>query len=388
MVRETMSAKPTRTVEEVQAELTKASKKYKWYLVDNAGMDEDEAIEFSQRKIAKALKMEAADVVNLPQHVQKCWHLHRELHECKKAEKVKFSNNLLNLAESAMLRLSCQQFATRRYSVTIAEHPERYNTEPVLVYNGSIDRSISPTPPTTSDDSGSEKRTVVESRCIAKNNQFREGAEHEGQVAQLVRNQFGFIVAESTESKFEGLKQKIFFDIKSAPANVCVGDTVKFTTHYNNGHLTAQAVTKVHDDPVQTFSGKVCKVKAQNNYGFILHEDGQDLFFMVGSVDLSGVLANGQENAYCMRVGDEVTYQVEQDQAHAGKCRAVNVALVKLAPAEPAPIRQAPAPQRQRFNRHARAGSSHGHRGQYGTGSSNHRASVDNNWRRGGQARS
>jgi len=183
MVRMTISAKPppaAKTAAEWEEELQWATGKFHKYLVDFAGMDEEEAAEFGKMKIAKAMKAE--DVSSMPKHLQKIVSAKKGLEACTK----KLEHTLLDRAEHA-LRLSA--------AVKETEHHER---------------------------------AVIDPARMAVANRFNEGDQHAGEVAQIVRNKFGFIVAETTSAAKRVLKQKVFFHLKDAPAGIAVGDRVTF----------------------------------------------------------------------------------------------------------------------------------------------------------------
>merc|ERR1711988_282205 len=89
-------------------------------------------------------------------------------------------------------------------------------------------------------------RAVVAVSRTAQANQFHEGEEHVGEVAQVVRGKFGFIVAETTGTSRRVLKQKIFFHMKDAPADVRIGDRMKFMVMrdpYNKGKMIAKEMS-------------------------------------------------------------------------------------------------------------------------------------------------
>jgi len=187
MVRMTISAKPAapqKTAEEWQTEIDAATAKFRQYLVNFAGMDEDEAVEFGEMKIAKAMRSE--DVSSMPKHLQKIALAKRGLEECNNADQ--YENTLLDRAEHAL-----------RLSVCAEELKQQH------------------------------ARAVIDPARMAKSNRFTEGDEHAGEIAQIVRNKFGFIVAETTSASKRVLKQKVFFHLKNAPGGIAVGDRVTFT---------------------------------------------------------------------------------------------------------------------------------------------------------------
>jgi len=198
MVRMTISAKPppaAKTAAEWEEELQWATGKFHKYLVDFAGMDEEEAAEFGEMKIAKAMKAE--DVSSMPKHLQKIVSAKKGLEACTK----KLEDTLLDRAEHA-LRLSA--------AVKETEHHER---------------------------------AVIDPARMAVANRFNEGDQHAGEVAQIVRNKFGFIVAETTSAAKRVLKQKVFFHLKDAPAGIAVGDRVTFIVQadpYNQEKMIAK----------------------------------------------------------------------------------------------------------------------------------------------------
>merc|ERR1711924_241572 len=124
----------------------------------------------------------AEDVSSMPKHLQKIVSAKKGLEACTK----KLEDALLDRAEHA-LRLSA--------AVKETDHHER---------------------------------AVIDPARMAVANRFNEGDQHAGEVAQIVRGKYGFIVAETTSAAKRVLKQKVFFHLKDAPAGFAVGDRVTF----------------------------------------------------------------------------------------------------------------------------------------------------------------
>jgi len=206
MIRMTISAKPAapqKTAEEWQTQLDSAMEKFRTYLCEFAGMDEDEALDFGDMKIAKAMK--ADDISSMPKHLQRIVKAKRGLLECNRAADAKnYENTLLERAEHAI-----------RLSVIATELKEQQ-----------------------------EQRAVIAPERMAKSNLFHEGEEHTGEIAQIVRNKFGFIVSSNGT-----LKQKLFFQLKSAPEGVAVGDRVTFIVQadpYSQEKMMAENLAVTH----------------------------------------------------------------------------------------------------------------------------------------------
>merc|ERR1711865_298715 len=90
-----------------------------------------------------------------------------------------------------------------------------------------------------------KERAVIHPARMAKANQFNEGDEHAGEVSQIVRNKFGFIVAETTSASKRVLKQKVFFHLKNAPEGIAVGDRVTFIVKadpYSQEKMIAESI--------------------------------------------------------------------------------------------------------------------------------------------------
>lgn len=235
MIRMTMSKPPTapiKTQKDWQTELDAAVAKFHEYLVDFAGMDKDEAEDFAVGKIEKA--MDAQDDTKVPKHLKEIIACKKSLEACIRQERHHdedghddgrddFASGLLDRAERS-LRQSLSMRAE-------AEDSKEESDASVTV--------ISATGTGTS-------RVVVTASRTAQANQFHEGEEHVGEVAQVVRGKFGFIVAETTGTSRRVLKQKIFFHMKDAPANVRIGDRVKFMVMcdpYNKGKMIAKQMS-------------------------------------------------------------------------------------------------------------------------------------------------
>jgi len=214
MVRMTVSAKPpapVKTAEEWNAEIDAATNKFRTYLIEFAGMDDDEAVEFGDKKIEKAMKSD--NLSSLPKHLQQIVHAKFGLAECTKVSEF---NNSLRLSEC------------------------------------SEDSEEGHCPPSSTTTTATEARAVIASARMAKANRFREGEEHAGEVAQIVRDKYGFIVAETTSASKRVLKQKLFFHLKDVPEGTSVGDRVTFLVHadpYNNEKMIAKNVTVTKKAP-------------------------------------------------------------------------------------------------------------------------------------------
>jgi len=211
MVRMTISAKPAspaKTAEDWQAGIDTATKKFRRYLVKFAGMDDEEAIEFGNIKIAKAMKSE--DISNLPKHLQAIVEGKRGLEQCETEDNA-FADKILDRAEYSL-----------RASGTMMRISQLETVSETV----------------------SEARPVIDSSRMAVANRFHQGEIHSGEVFQLVRGKFGFIVAES--DKHKELKQKLFFFLKDAPEGICLGDKVKFVVGqdpYSSDKMIATDVT-------------------------------------------------------------------------------------------------------------------------------------------------
>lgn len=214
MVRMTISAKSTKTSDEWTAEVDSATKKFYKHLVEFAGMDQDEAVDFADVKIAKA--MQSGDSSSLPKHLQKIVKAKQGLEECLSTTS-DFSDALLDRAEQC-LRLS-----------------QTYDSQK----DGSTTSSNSPT---------AAARAVIAPARMADTNRFHEGEQHTGEIAQIVRSKFGFIIAETTAASKQ-LKQKLFFHLNGSPEGITVGDKVTFLVQkdpYNSDKMIARelAVTQ------------------------------------------------------------------------------------------------------------------------------------------------
>jgi len=228
MVRTTVSARPAaapalatpepavggRTASEWEAELQWATSKFNKYLTEFAGMDDDEAAEFGAVKIAKAMRVDDEGLRAMPKHLRKIVAAKRGLAACAEQQKqqeeqqqqLADADALLDRAEDALRRSTAAREEGEGEGEGDAEGEQHHL----------------------------EERVVVDPARTAVANRFVEGEEHAGEVAQVVRGKFGFIVAETTASgaaerpERRVLKQKLFFHLQDAPAGTAVGDRVAF----------------------------------------------------------------------------------------------------------------------------------------------------------------
>jgi cold shock CspA family protein len=235
MVRMTISAKPkppAKTTEEWEAEVNFTTETFRKYLIDFAGMDDEEAVEFGEMKIAKAMK--ADDVSSMPKHLQKIVAARKGLDACNAvaaAANRGIEEMLLDRAEHA-LRLSA------------VKEPEH-------------------------------ERAIIDPSRTAVANRFNEGDQHAGEVAQIVRGKFGFIIAETTSAAKRVLKQKVFFHLKDAPAGIAVGDRVTFIVQADpysqekmiakDLNITRKAMGTAQHQHLRSNSGSKPQVAPRNN---------------------------------------------------------------------------------------------------------------------------
>jgi len=226
-----------KTEEDWKAEIDSAVSKFREYLVEFAGMEEDEAEDFAEVKIAKA--MEADDLEKVPKHLKDIVACKKGLLDCVKAkaevedtkENDLFASNLLDRAERSLRCLS-------------SLHDDSLENDDA---NGSENAAMLPS-----------SRAVVTASRMARANQFHEGEEHVGEISQVVRGKFGFIVAETTSKSKRVLKQKIFFHMKDAPSNVQIGDRVKFMVMqdpYNEDKMIAKQMSVTKRTSVDVVGG-------------------------------------------------------------------------------------------------------------------------------------
>jgi len=205
-------------------------------------MDKDEAEDFAVGKIEKA--MDAQDDTKVPKHLKEIVACKRSLKAFIQQEKQRreedrhddgsddFACGLLDRAERSL-----RQSLSMRVEAEEAEDSKEES-------NANVESDSSVT--VTSATGTGMSRAVVAAARTAQANQFQEGEEHVGEVAQVVRGKFGFIVAETTGTSRRVLKQKIFFHMKDAPANVRIGDRVKFMVMcdpYNKGKMIAKQMS-------------------------------------------------------------------------------------------------------------------------------------------------
>jgi len=248
MVRMTTSEKPSPSVkstEEWESQVKAATNKFQRYLVEYASMDEDEALEFGEIKIAKAMQTE--DLLKLPKHLEQIVIAKRGLEQSNKMAAqiptsdpdIEFSDSLLDRAEKCLRLSQCMN------EPPLEEKSEEKSTE-------------------TEEDAQNCARAVIAPARMAKSNRFNHGEQHSGKVAQIVRGKFGFIVATTNASPTkkaqtgdrEELKQKVFFHLNDAPEDMAVGDLVTFMVQvdpYNSDKTIAKAISVVESAAEEAF---------------------------------------------------------------------------------------------------------------------------------------
>jgi cold shock CspA family protein len=298
MIRITMSDKPRlpgKSSSEWKKDYDVALRKFKIYLVDFTGMDEDEASNFAEAKIAKAMTLDDG-VGSVPKTLQKIVHAKKELEKALQAEAefenfeceagdddeidaLRFSDRLLDCAERSLrisglgsvggasaapltvkdldLSTSAAGCSSPAGSVSAStedtqshhsnedalgeetdsmEGSPQKKEEPSKQENFHTSAGAVPTPATsaTSASSKSNVRAVVATSRMARSNMFGEGEMHEGKVHQIVRGKFGFIVS---EEKTGGASTSI------ASSSVKVADQSSDSSNSTTTNTTSNSTT-------------------------------------------------------------------------------------------------------------------------------------------------